>query len=106
MIEISYPYIMIDSNGVVQNVAMFSDYEKANKIVQAIYGDKAFAVEYCYSIRIGSIYKNDIFYNIDGEDEVEAVVIPTEDEKISRIKNENDELIVTLAEILGCNMYV
>lgn len=106
MIEISYPYIMIDSNGVVQNVAMFSDYEKANKIAQAIYGNKAFAIEYRYSIRIGSVYKNGTFYNIDGEDEVEAVVIPTENEKISKIKNENNELIVTLAEILGCNLYV
>ena len=31
---------MLDGNGIVRNIAMFMNYEDANKITRAVYGDK------------------------------------------------------------------
>lgn len=45
MAEISYAYIQVDSDGDVQNIAMFENYEDANRITRAVYGDHAFAAE-------------------------------------------------------------
>ena len=53
MAEISYAYIQVDSDGAVQNIAMFENYEDANRITRAVYGDHAFAAEYRYVVRPG-----------------------------------------------------
>lgn len=37
MAEISYAYIQVDSDGAVQNIAMFENYEDANRITRAVY---------------------------------------------------------------------
>ena len=92
MAEISYPYIMVDSDGIVQNVAMFSDYEEANQVARAVYGDRAFSAEYKYAVRIGDKWENGEFYNVDGEEKKIAAVIPSESEKISALESANNAL--------------
>ena len=54
MAEISYAYIQVDGDGAVQNIAMFENYEDANRITRAVYGDQAFAAEYRYAVRPGT----------------------------------------------------
>ena len=44
--ETKYPYIMVDSEGVVQNIAMFDDYASANTLTKACYGEGACAYAY------------------------------------------------------------
>lgn len=55
MAEISYAYIQVDGDGAVQNIAMFENYEDANRITRAVYGDQAFAAEYRYAVRPGGV---------------------------------------------------
>ena len=66
MAEISYAYIMVDGEGAVQNIAMFENYEDANVITRAVYGDNAFAAEYRYAVRPGGIdrFHDDRFWTV------------------------------------------
>lgn len=91
--ELCLPFIMIDGNNTVQNIAMFYSYQDANEISKAIYGDNAFAEEYRYLVHIGDIYKNGIFYNIDENgEEIPAQYIGTQDDKISQLEKNKFEL--------------
>jgi len=111
MAEISYPYIQVDGEGRVQNIAMFENYEDANRITRAVYGDQAFAAEYRYAVRPGRIdrFHDGQFWTVseDGT-ESEAAYIPSEQDKISKLKEENaqlktesNELTLALAELIG-----
>ena len=86
MAEISYAYIQVDGDGAVQNIAMFENYEDANRITRAVYGDQAFAAEYRYAVRPGGVdrFHDGRFWTVaeDGT-ETEAEYIPTEQDKIN-----------------------
>lgn len=111
MAEISYAYIMVDGDGAVQNIAMFENYEDANVITRAVYGDNAFAAEYCYAVRPGGLdrFHDGRFWIVNEEGfETEAEYIPTDQDKINMLENENnrlkresDELTLALAEMIG-----
>ena len=102
MAEISYSYIQIDPEGTVQNVAMFANYESANRITRAVYGDGAVAVEYRYSVNPGDKYRENVLYNVaeDGT-ETPAPRIPQAEDKILELRQQNDELTLALAEMMG-----
>jgi len=58
----------------VQNVIVCDNYEMANWITRASYGDTAFAVDcLCYPCQPGNGYRNNSFYRID-EDGTECAI--------------------------------
>ena len=111
MAEISYAYIQVDGDGAVQNIAMFENYEDANRITRAVYGDQAFAAEYRYAVRPGGVdrFHDGRFWTVaeDGT-ETEAEYIPTEQDKINalqaenaQLKAESNDLTLAMAEMIG-----
>lgn len=101
--ELAKAYILVDkiSDGIVQNVAMFNDYEEANRAARAAYGDEAFAEEYKWLVQAGDRYRNGIFYTVAGDVEEPAEYIPTDSEQISFLRQENAELTLALADVIG-----
>ena len=101
--EFAKAYILVDkiSDGIVQNVAMFNDYEEANRAAMAAYGDEAFAEEYKWLVQAGDRYRNGIFYTVAGDVEEPAEYIPTDSEQIMRLSQENAELTMALADMIG-----
>lgn len=114
--ELSRPYIMLDGNGIVRNIAMFMNYEDANKITRAVYGDNAVAEEYKWLVSAGDKKKNGVYYmvGLDGLEEP-AEYIPTEEEKINQLTSDNatlkhvtadlqstnDDLTIALSDVIG-----
>lgn len=100
--EYKYPYVQLTSDGVVQNIAMFDDYEQANVITRAVYGEDAFAMAYNYGVGIGDKLVDGIFYvvNEDGTLE-EAEYIPNDEDNIRSLKSENEDLTLAMAEMIG-----
>lgn len=71
----------------IKNVFLCENYELANVLARASFGDKAFAVETTrYASQIGDVYENGIFYHIleDGTKK-EAEYIPSEAENIAKL---------------------
>lgn len=110
MAEISYAYIQVDGDGTVQNIAMFENYEDANRITRTVYGDQAFAAEYRYAVRPGGVdrFHDGRFWRMEDGTETEAEYIPTEQDKINmlqaenaQLKTESNELTLALAEMIG-----
>lgn len=64
--EFAKAYILVDTmkEGTVQNIAMFNDYEEANRAAMAAYGDEAFAEEYKWLVQAGDRYRNGIFIRL------------------------------------------
>lgn len=87
-------------NNIVMNITVFDDYSTANYITKATYGSDAFAIQ-CNQWRIGKDYKynNKIFYLPDGE--TEADYIPTEEEEVNRLTEENNNLTLLMADMIG-----
>ena len=75
----------------VQNVIVCDDYEMANYLSRATYGDTAVAVE-CnqYKVGIGCRYKEGTFYLDDGK--TEAPYLPSQEEVVSKLEGENQML--------------
>ena len=115
MAEISYAYIQVDGDGAVQNIAMFENYEAANRFTRAVYGDQAFAAEYRYAVRPGGVdrFHDGRFWRVEEDGtETEAEYIPTEQDKINELKAENmrlkaesNELTLAMAEMIGGGVY-
>lgn len=91
--NISRPFVMVNNNGVIENIAMFLNYEEANKITKAVYGEYAFAEEYNFAVQMGDVYKNGVYYNIleDGT-QIAAEYIPTQEEQIQQLQADNELL--------------
>lgn len=116
MAEISYAYIQVDSNGTVQNIAMFENYEDANRITRAVYGNQAFAAEYRYAVRPGGVdrFHDGRFWTVsENGAETEAEYIPSDQDKINmlqaeneQLKKESNELTLAMAELIGGVSYV
>lgn len=108
MAQISYAYIQVDGDGVVQHISMFENYEDANRITRIIYGDQAFAAEYRYAVRPGGVdrFHDGRFWVVspDGT-ETEAEYMPTQEEEIARLSAEKiatDEYNIDLDYRLSC----
>ena len=116
MAEISYAYIQVDGDGAVQNIAIFENYEDANRITRAVYGDQAFAAEYRYAVRPGGVdrFHDGRFWRVESDGtEAEAEYIPTDQDKINmlqaenmQLKEESNELTLVMAELIGGVSYV
>lgn len=87
--ELAKPYIMIDPEGTVQNIAMCDNYEEANQVARAVYGDTAFADEYKWLVQPGDRFRDGVFYTVDGDIEEPAEYIPTEEEQIIQLSAKN-----------------
>ena len=95
-------YAMVDEKGMVQNVTVGDNYEEANRIARAVYGEKAIAVDCLqHACIIGDIYIEGRFYR-ETEDGIEEVpYIPTQEQQVQRLTKENNELTVVLADMIG-----
>ena len=83
----------------VKNVFICENYELANQLARASYGNNAFAEETTrYASAIGDKYENGIFYHKleDGTFE-EAMYIPTERENIDALQSKliQSQLVIT-----------
>lgn len=95
-------YAMVDKDGIVQNITVGDNYEEANRIARAVYGEKAIAVDCLqYACIIGDIYKEGCFYR-ETENGIEKIpYIPTQEQQVQRLTKENNELTVVLADMIG-----
>lgn len=96
-------YAMIDEEGVVQNVMVCENYEEANRLTRAVYGDKAVAVDCLqYACCMGDRYHDGWFWRPkeDGTEE-RLPYIPTEEQMVQLLKAQQDELTIVLADVLG-----
>ena len=90
--------------GEVKNVMVCENYPTANYIARCVYGDEAFAVDCLqYACSAGDKYHDGSFWKIDPEtgDEIQIPYTPTEKQEISRLKSENMELTIAMAEVIG-----
>lgn len=84
----------------IKNVFICENYELANHLARASFGDNAFAIEVTkYAVSCGDKYENGIFYHKQ-EDETfkEADYIPSPDERINKLqaKLNNTQVILLL----------
>lgn len=87
----------------IKNIIVCDNYELANFLARATYGESAFAVDCLqYQCVIGGKYRNGNFYNVN-EDGTETILdrIPTPEEEVGIIKEDNTELTLAMADILG-----
>lgn len=91
------------SDGKVQNIAVFATREDAIHITRAIYGEDSDALNVDYiDVRLPAMYHDGKIYNVDEDGtETEAESIPTESQRISAMETDQQELILTLADIIG-----
>lgn len=91
-------YAMI-ADGAVQNICVSNGYEEANYVAKCVYGDEAYAVEcnYC-PCQMGDTYKDGEFYGSEGEKRTKLM---TPEQKISKLQEENVEMILALADLIG-----
>ena len=79
------------SEETVQNVCVCDNYEMANYIARASYGNSAFAVDCLqYPCQIGDSYRNNTFYRTDEETGEEIVIeyVPTQEQQVQTLTNE------------------
>lgn len=87
--ELHRSYAQIYEN-IVKNIMVCENYELANYVTKATYGDQAFAVDCTqYNCKIGDLYHNNNFYYVseDGK-EIQVEYIPTQEQKISILEYE------------------
>lgn len=95
-------YAMVDENGIVQNITVSDNYEESNRIARAVYGEKALAVDCLqYPCQLGDRYRDSRFWRYKDGLEIEIEYIPTEEQQIEKIKVENKELTLAMADIIG-----
>ena len=87
-------------DGVVQNVVVAYSYEDANRVARAVYGDDAIAVDCLqYPCEIGDKFIDGGFYKSDGVTLVKY--IPTQEQQMAQLRQENAELTIAMADMIG-----
>ena len=101
-------YAIIDSDGLVQNVMVCENYEEANRIARAVYGDEAIAVDCLQSpCGPGDRYHDGRFWQVgEGGQETEIAYVPTQEQQVAVLQTENNDLTLALAEMIGGVTYV
>ena len=96
-------YSMVDENGIVQNITVGDNYEDANRIARAVYGEKAMAVDCLqYPCVIGDLYHDRQFWRIQKDGiEMEIKHVPTQEQQVQQLTLDNRELTLVMAEIIG-----
>lgn len=85
----------------VQNVCVCDNYEMANYIARASYGNEAFAVDCLqYPCQIGDLYKNNVFYRVNDETGEETIIeyVPTQEQQVETLTNELTSTQLALVE--------
>lgn len=90
---------------VVENCIVADNFEIANKIARASYGDTALAIDTTrIPVHIGDVYMNETFYNINGEavepNPTEAETIKKQQREINKLTSQNDTLIEYIGDLL------
>lgn len=88
----------------VKNVMVCDNYSMANYLARATYGNDAIAVDCLqYPCGIGDIYRNNTFYHVNSEtgEETPIQYVPTQEQQVSVLKAENEELTLAMAEMIG-----
>lgn len=82
---------------IIRNVVVCDNYETAGRIAIELYGNDALAIDTTlYPVGIGYTYKDDIFYNLDGE---VVPKNPTEAEEIATLKTTIARQNATISEL-------
>lgn len=83
----------------VKNIFICENYELANQIARASYGNNAFAEETTrYATKIGDNYKNGIFFHrLEDGSLAEVMYIPTEKDNIVELRSKllQSQLVIT-----------
>lgn len=89
----------IVSNGIIRNTIVCNNYQLANDLAKGGYGNDAFAIDCLqYPCQINDKYIDGIFYKENGSI-IERV--PTAEEEVQYLKQQNENLTIALADILG-----
>ena len=96
-------YAIIDADGTIQNIMVCDNYEEANLIARAAYGDDAVAVDCLqYPCSIGGRYHDGKFWNVNEAGvETEVAYVPTQEQQVADLQSLNDELTLAMAEMIG-----
>lgn len=90
--------------GEVKNVCVCEDYEFANWLSKATYGEEAFAVDCLqYPCGIGDRYHDGAFWQIGPEEQEETMIayVPTQEQQVQQLTAENEELMIVVADLIG-----
>lgn len=99
MAVVTYKYAMVFGDN-VENIAIFENYEDANRISKIVYGDDAFAVDITeWPVGPGYKYINGVFYEPDGETSVSP--IPSPQAQINDIRYTMDDMTLMMADMIG-----
>lgn len=91
------------SDGEVKNIIVCDNYPTADYLTKCVYGNEAYAVDCLqYACGIGDKYHDGTFYHV-GEDGTETAIpyTPTQEQQVSALQSENNELTVALADLIG-----
>lgn len=74
--------------GMVQNVIVCDNYEMANHLARACYGNEAFSVDCLqYPCGIGDKYRDGVFYRINEEGtEIPIEYVPTQEQQVAQLE--------------------
>lgn len=94
-------------DGEVQNIMVCDNYPTADHLTKCIYGNEAFAVDCLqYRCKIGDSYHDGAFWRFNelGEEEQVEYVL-TQEQQISALQAENEELTLVIADMIGGGEY-
>lgn len=95
-------YIILNGAGIVQNIEMYETYDDANRVAGIVYGDGACAEEYRYNVGPGDRKVDGEYYRVAEDGTLSlAEYIPTEKQRIEQLQDENAELTIALADMIG-----
>lgn len=85
----------------IKNIIVCDNYEMANRLARAAYGDEAFAVDCLqYSCGTGDRYHDGIFWRVDeAGNEIEIPYIPTQEQQVCSLSIAQEEVTETLVDL-------
>ena len=99
MAVVTYRYAMVFGDN-VENIAIFENYEDANRISKIVYGDDAFAVDITeWPVGPGYKYINGVFYEPDGNTVVEP--LPNPAKQVAELETVVDNMTLVMADMIG-----
>lgn len=96
-------YAIVDSEGTIQNIMVCDNYEEANMIARAAFGEGSSAVDCLqYPCQGGDKYHDGKFWHIEEDGtETEIAYVPTQEQQVAALQTLNNELTLAMAEMIG-----
>lgn len=91
-------------DGKVINIIVGDNYPTADHLTKCVFGSNAFVVDCLqYKCAIGDLYHDGNFWRVDEEtgEETQIEYVPTQEQQVSALTSENEELTMTLADTIG-----